>query len=331
MIRLLCAGLGGMGFADWSAAAKVKDFRLVAGADPDPAARQRFTEATGSPAFADFEEALAEAEAGAALIATPDAFHAPYSIKAMQAGLDVIVEKPMAETLQDARKMHAAAERLGRMLMVHNQLRWFPAYHHMRRLIAKGRIGAVRQVEFDMFVFSNVCRNGYRSRLPYLILQDLSIHHFDLMRFLTGAECVSMYARAWPPNEDGCDIAAASSAYAVAEMTGPVTVSYRAKIRELMDQTGYAPRVTVTGSRGVLRFADNGIVLQTHAGHARKRAAQAIEPKEPRLSVMAAFARAIRTREPALTWSGDNIKSLEMMFAAMKSARTGRIVRLAGD
>ena len=328
MIRLLCAGLGGMGYADWSSAAKVRSFQIVAGADVSESARQRFEEQTRCPAFPDFLQALRAVPADAALIATPDAFHAPYSIAAMEAGLDVICEKPMAATLSDARHMHRTATRLGRMLMIHHQLRWLPTYRHARAMIARGAVGALRQVAFDMSVFSDVCLNGYRSKLPHLMLKDLGIHHLDLIRFLTGSECRSIFARSWASNEERLAIPTTTHAYAILEMAGPITVCYRATMRAIREQTGYCCRAELTGSRGVLTVTGDAISLQTFGGHRAGQPPQAVAPRPSDGTPWPDFARAIRTRRPTLTASADNVKSMELMYAAIGSAETGHIVRL---
>ena len=328
IIRLLCVGLGGMGHSDWSRAAKVKDFRIVAGVDVDDSAREQFEEKTGCPTFTSISEALTKVPADAALIAVPDEFHAPFSIQAMESGLDVICEKPMAGTLEEAHKMHHVSERLGRMLMVHHQLRWAPGYSHARQLIHDGVIGTLRHLEFDMYIYSDACLQGYRSRLPQLMLQDLGIHHFDLIRFITGEECKSVFARSWNSNEDHVIVPATTNVYAILEMTGPVTASYRSDMRSITEQTGYGCRVAVTGSKGVLTIAKEGLSLQTYDGFAAKRPLKKIEPEKTGCGPMEAFARAIQTRKPTLTASGDNLKSLEIVFAAIESVKTGRVVSL---
>jgi predicted dehydrogenase len=328
MIRLLCAGLGGMGLHDWSSAAKVKDFRLVGGVDVNAAARKSFEEKTGAPTFDSFETALRDVAADAALVATPDAFHAPYSIRAMEAGLDVICEKPMAETLEDARRMHAAAERSGRMLMLHQQLPWTAVHRSLKSLVDDGVLGRISHVEFDMYVFSDVCLSGYRSRLPQLMLQDLAIHHFDLIRYLTGQDCERLFVRSWKSNEEDKAVLAPTNVYGILEMRGGIRACYRSKIREMLDPTGYLARVELTGSRGSATLTGDKIRTQTFAGFALKETPREIVPAEPTTGIWEDFAEAIRTRKPMWTSSGNNLKSLAMIFAAIRSVETGTVVEL---
>jgi predicted dehydrogenase len=318
-----------MGRHDWKGAKGVADFEIVGGADLSEEARDFFHEETGAPVFPDFDGMLDTVKADAALIAVPDAFHAPFSIKALERGMDVICEKPMAETLEDARRMHQTAETQGKMLMIHHQLRWTPSFYYLHQAVARGDIGTVRSVDFDMFVRSDVCMRGYRAELKQLMLQDLGIHHFDLIRYITGQDVTSVYMRSWPSNEDHVAIKATTSVAGILELTGPVTASYRSSMRDMLDKTGYGCRATVTGSRGVLRMTRDGIQYQTHVAHEKEEPPQTILPEHAaEHNCWQAFADAMKTRTPTLTASGDNIKSIEVLFAAIESAETGKIVEL---
>jgi len=331
LIRLLCIGLGGMGHHDWNAAIGCGGFTAVGGVDVEAEARATFTEKTGTPAFSNLDEALGAVEASAALVATPDRFHAPLTLTALEAGLDVICEKPMAETLPDAARMHFSALQRDRMLMIHHQLRWHPCHHEARRRIEAGEIGDLRRLDFHFSVHSDVCLRGYRCQLPHLILQDLAVHHFDLIRYLTGQECDSLYVKDWPSPEKGQDITAATDAIAVLNLSGPVTVSYTASIRELLDPVGYTCTARIHGSEGELAIDGDRLRLQTRSGHADGQSPLTIDPPTPDPGTWSAFAHALQTRKPALTHSADNLNSLAMLFAAMESAETGAIVQPVSD
>lgn len=320
-----------MGHHDWNAAIDCGGFTAVGGVEPQEEARAVFAKKTDARTFTDLSEALAAVEADAALISTPDAFHAPFTLQALDAGLDVICEKPLAESLRDAALMHFRAVDRGRMLMVHHQLRWHPAHHEARRLIEDGAVGTLRRVDFHFSVHSDVCRRGYRSQLPHLVLQDLAVHHFDLIRYLTGQRCESLYLRDWPSPETGLEITAATDAIAVLNMSGPVTVSYTASIRQLMDTVGYTCQARLSGTDGELFIGGDHLALQSRAAATAGTAPQRLEPKSPAVGTWAAFANALETRQPTLTASGDNLHSLAMLFAAIESAETGAIVHPVTD
>ena len=109
-------------------------------------------------------------------------------------------------------------------------------------------------------------------------------------------------------------------------MTGKVNVSYRTTNRALLDPTGYLPRAVLTGTRGVLKVTDSALALQTFAGMKATQPEETIKPEAAPRDAWGAFADSIQTREPSLTASGDNIQSLRLMFAAMRSADTGTVV-----
>ncbi len=323
-LKLLCVGLDGKGKSDRNEAEASGEFTITGGVDVCSEARAGFESSSGRLAFDSLSEALNQTDADVALIATPDRFHAPYSIQAMEAGLDVICEKPMAETLADGRRMHETARRLGRMLMIHHQLRWHPSIHYGRKLIEEGAIGGVDSIEMDMFVFSTACLNGYRADLPHMVLQDLSIHHLDLIRYFSGEEVTKMYMTAWHPDEEGVNLTTTVAAYGVMDMSGGGRASYRANLRSIMDDTNYTCRTTVRGGKGTLRITKEKCELQTHKAFHAGKEPELIDPPAPERNVMQAFAHSIRTRTPALTDSSDNIKSLEALAKAIDSADRNR-------
>lgn len=127
-------------------------------------------------------------------VATPNDSHASIAIAALKAGKHVMCEKPLALTVADARKMVAAAAKSGRKVAVWHNYRRCPAASLAQRLIARGDIGAVRQVRAvylqDWLTSADtpwswrndrsVCGSGAHG--------DLNAHLIDMTRFLTGLE-----------------------------------------------------------------------------------------------------------------------------------------------
>ena len=95
------------------------------------------------------EEALADASIDAVDICLPTHLHAPVTLDALRAGKHVLVEKPMALDAASAREMAAEAERRGRILMVAQVLRFWPAYAALRETVRGGRFGGVRHARFE--------------------------------------------------------------------------------------------------------------------------------------------------------------------------------------
>jgi phthalate 4,5-cis-dihydrodiol dehydrogenase len=118
----------------------------AAGADPNPAARARFTESFGAPAFEDAEALCARGEVDAVYVATPHQCHAADVAVAAAYGKHAIVEKPMALTLEDCRAMTAAAARSGVALIVGPTHGTDPAVERMREIVVAGELGRLRMI-----------------------------------------------------------------------------------------------------------------------------------------------------------------------------------------
>ena len=227
--------------------------------------------------------------------------------------------------------MHKVAGQTRRVLMVKQNLRWMPTHMAAAAMLRKGAVGRVRQVDYDFYVHNAGAVKGFRRKIPQLLFEDLGIHHFDLLRFLIGGEPRSVYAVSWP--SVGKPVAPPTSAgRAIIELDGPVTVSYRGEMLSITDNTSYTCRYMITGTKGALFVRDGKLLVRTRDAALRQEEPRAVPDKQVQAyakeTFMDAFAQAVRTRKPPMTHSGDNLHSLALMFAAMKSAQTGRVVNL---
>ncbi len=89
-------------------------------------------------------------------LSTPAATHCELAIQVMQAGKDILVEKPMALTLEDAEKMKEVAEGTGRILMVGHQLEYHPAVLKLREMIDSGGLGKINYIYSNRLNFGKV-------------------------------------------------------------------------------------------------------------------------------------------------------------------------------
>ena len=134
-VRIGLAGLGTAGRSLPQAVAKTTGFSFVAGADLREAARQQYHAEFGIQTF-DSVAAMCELkELDGVYVATPNPFHAEHAITALERGKHVMVEKPMALTLEDCDRMIAAAEKHRVKLMVAHTRSFNPAIRKMREII----------------------------------------------------------------------------------------------------------------------------------------------------------------------------------------------------
>ncbi len=147
-VRLAILGTGRM--ADFHAERfqEVPDCAIVAAVDVDQARAEAFCKKHGiATAYTSLEEVLARADIDAVSNVTPDAFHAPLSIKCLQAGKHVLCEKPLALNYADARRMVAVASKSGLVNMINLSYRDWSCIQGVAALVQRGGLGEMRHVE----------------------------------------------------------------------------------------------------------------------------------------------------------------------------------------
>src|SRR3954469_17911613 len=195
-IRVGVAGLG-RAFALMSPTlAADSRVRVVAAADPRPEALDQFESDFHGRGYATVEELCADPEVQVVYVATPHQFHAAHARLAAQAGKHVLVEKPMALTLDECRAMTAAARKHGVHLVVGHSHSFDAPIALARKMIAGGEYGRLRMITGLMFTDFL-----YRPRRPEELdtskgggaVDNQAAHHVDIVRLL-GGEVTSVRA-----------------------------------------------------------------------------------------------------------------------------------------
>lgn len=131
--------------------------------------------------FGDYRKLLEVKDIDAVVIATPDHWHAPIAIAAMEAGKHVYVEKPMTRTLEEAFKMHATAKKTKRVVQVGSQGCSDAKWHTAGQVIREGKIGKVLGAQ------GSYCRNNPHGEWNYGIDPDLTEQTCDWKMWLGNA------------------------------------------------------------------------------------------------------------------------------------------------
>jgi len=196
-IRVLVVGCGHMGASHAKAYHQRRDaFEIVGLVSRTEPTRRRLNAELGGgyPEFSGFATALAATKPAAVCISTYPDTHAAYALAAMEAGADVFVEKPIAETIADAERIRDAARRLGRKVIVGYILNVHPSW---RRFVEVAQ-GLGRPLVMRMNL--NQQSSGENWRIHQRILGSLSplvdcgVHYVDVMCRMTGARPVRVTA-----------------------------------------------------------------------------------------------------------------------------------------
>ncbi len=190
-LALLGAGARGAHAYASYAFAHPDEVRFVAVAEPDPLRRRRFADEhdlDASQVFASWEELIAAGKlADGALITTQDQMHVEPAIAALEAGYDVLLEKPMADSLAGCVRLVQAAERTGRSLQICHVLRYTPFWQTLHGILTSGRLGRIITVEHRENVAwwhmaHSFVRGNWRSRaLSTPMILAKCCHDLDLL------------------------------------------------------------------------------------------------------------------------------------------------------
>jgi predicted dehydrogenase len=340
-LRLIQVGLGFWG-RNWveEVLPTVAEVEVVAHVDPSPEARRLLHERTGvaeGKCFASLGQAMAAVEAEAVLATLLTAHHVPVVTAALAAGKHVIVEKPFTPTLAEGAELVRLARRSGLVLMVSHNYRHSPAAIAAAELVHTRGLGRVSSVAIDFRRFNQAHR--YPS-IPDPLLADMSIHHFDLMRMVLGKEPVEASCRTW--NLPDSHFANHPAGTATILFESGAVVSYRGNWLSRGPETPWAGEWAVDCDDGAFYWTSRGSFAEQFTADrlairrlGSETAPQALEPIRhyDRAGTVATFAEAIRTgaTPPRFSSGADNLKSLALMTACIRSAGQGGIpVRVAG-
>ena len=140
-LRVGIAGCGKVAELIAAAAGQSRLGELVAAASRTPAKAEAFAERHGIAAYSSIEQMVQESPVDAVIVCTPHPAHAAPTVEALKAGAHVLVEKPMAASLDDCDLMMATADETGRLLGVISQRRFYAPAMRIRNAIDEGRLG----------------------------------------------------------------------------------------------------------------------------------------------------------------------------------------------
>ena len=309
---------------------------LVAVCDVDAGRAAEMADKYGAQRwYTAYQELLADTEIDAVTVATPDYLHTEIGIAAAQAGKDILMEKPLALTVEDCQKIIAAADQAGVKLMVDFHNRWSPPFNVLKQRIVAGELGEPLLVNArlnnTLFVPTEMLRWAGRSATIWFT----GSHLIDLVCWLVGSQVVRVYSvsRARVLAARGIDtpdffettLEFASGAVAFVENCWVLPDSEPSVVDFKMRLVGTAGSATVdTTHNRTLELYTDRVAFPDVLGLPKVFGQQqgfAVE------SIKHFAACVIHDKEPLLTGQ-DGLVNTAIVCAALKSAETGQPVEL---
>lgn len=319
-----------------------KHSQVVAIADPVPGRAKSIADGIGAAAYTDYRKMLKEQDLDAAVVCGPNRLHAPMTIDAFKAGLHVLVEKPMATTRAEAKKMIAAAKQARKYLMVGMNQRLMPVHVKAKEVLESGRAGKIIAFETS---FKHPGPDGWSvdganswffKKIPAVmgVCGDLGVHKADLMRWLLGEEFVlagGVISTLDKRTDKGKLIPLDDNAYITLKsksgIVGSMNISWT-------NYGGEDNGTTIFCSKGVVKIdkhPDFGIIVEYRNGEREfhKLGAVSTNTRQVSSGVTDSFTDSILNRKKPLIDGMEGYRALDVILTAIEAAKAGRFKKIA--
>jgi len=262
-------------------------------------------------AYSDSRKLLKRQDIEAVTICTWSTKLASEALRALKAGKHVLVEKPMANTVRQARKLVDLAQKKERLLTVGFLMRFIPGVQRIKEGIDKGEIGTL------------VCATAKRvSRWPERIgdigvIKDLAIHDIDIMRYLFNQDPIAVYAKAGALRHKFEDYA-------------QIMLTFREGKTAFIEANWLTPykirKLIVTGSEAIMNL--DYLTYEVTVETARQTLTPRYGQAEPLKLELQHFAKCITDNKKPMITGMDGLKALQIAEKTLVSARKCSAVRL---
>ncbi|MEW2444706.1 Gfo/Idh/MocA family protein [Micromonospora marina] len=322
--------------AAWRAVRGAEIHGLVGHRDPDRVAAVAREAGVGWSGV-DLEAAMAEVRPDFLDICTPPATHGELIRFAVDRGLPVLCQKPLAPTVADAAELADLAHRHGVPLVVNENWRWQPWYREAKRLIDNGVLGrpfhtTMRMRPGDGWGERPYPDQPYFAAMPRLVLFETGVHYVDTTRYLFGeideVRCTTATVN---PAVTGEDLV-----IAVLHTTGGGIVVYdadRSAVARTVRSLAYGT-MSVEGTDATLEVADDGTMTVLRRDGRTARHDYRIPDGWKGGCATAAqqnFVDALRGRAEAETPAADYVRTMRVVEACYQSAASGQAVRIRSE
>lgn len=311
ILRAAVIGLGSMGWNHLRIYRQLDGVEVVAVADVNPALLDKATQGTNTHAYNDYRHLLAEEKVDFASIVVPTRLHFEVATAAIESGVHVLVEKPIASNLKEAAEMAAKARSAGVNLMVGHIERFNPALAALKAKLDAGEVGNILQVQARRI-------GPFQPRVRDVgVVHDLATHDIDIIRLLLGKDPTQIYAQ----TRRGLKTDYEDTLLGI--------LTFKDDVIALLDVNWLSPakvrQLTVFGEKGT--FIADYLTQSLHLLHTDGSEAIEVAWREPLEAELDAFACSVRDRREAPVSAEDGIAALHIAEVLVESGRMGQPVQ----
>jgi UDP-N-acetylglucosamine 3-dehydrogenase len=316
MLKMAVIGVGSMGKNHARVLMDIPDIQVMGIADKNMTNARMVADKYGLPVYEDYNHLFNECSPDAVIIAVPTTLHREVAVAAIKRGIHVLVEKPIASTIEEAEEIIQTANQYSVIVAVGHIERFNPAVIELKRRIDAGELGQIFMIHARRL-------SPYPRRISDVgVAKDLATHELDMMRYLTGEEVVHVSA----------EISKVMHSSHEDIVFG--LLRFQNGILGILDVNWVTPttvrELTITGEKGMfvvnylsqeLFFHENPASRQplegsvwdftVDAGHMTRFQ---INKREPLRSELESFIHAVRTGSKPLINGYDGLATLKLVF-----------------
>lgn len=272
------------------------------------------------PKFHDLETALEETKPELVVNVTPPFVHSEINEMLLQRHIAVLCEKPIADNYENAVKIGNVLKETKGFLMIAENYRYHSVIREAKKILQSNVLGRIHHVECHFRHEHKDYSMFYHGTLKHPLLSDVSIHHLDLARYLSGEEPVSVWCREYNAKYSWYDDRPAT-AFLVTEMTGNIVFHYDGTLASPVSSTDWNGEWEIECDNGVMQIRGKRILLHREDKIEKIKVADTNE--DSRIGLLQEACLALRDSRKGETDYADNFKSFNWMEKAIVSSENG--------
>lgn len=307
-------GVGAMGYNHVRIYSELENANLLAISDMVRGTLDNVSKEFNTVGYVDYDNILQIDDIEAVNICVPTVFHHDVVMSAIEAGKNVLVEKPVASHINEAKEMIEAAKDAGVILATGHVERFNPAVRVAKKLLDDGEIGEV--------VTANAKRLGpYPPRIRDVgVATDLAIHDIDIFNYLFESKAEMVFAN-MSSNLKNCEF----------EDHAEIMTKYENGALSILETNWLTPykkrQLNITGVDGIISvdYGSQKVTLYKENNHVEE---VKVENKEPLKEELRSFVNAVQENKEAEVTGKDGYEALKIVEAAMKSSKEKNLIYL---
>lgn len=234
--------------------------------------------------------------------------------------IGVLCEKPIADSYENAVEMGHIYKTAQGFLMIGENYRYHTVFRKAKEILMSGELGEIHNVACHFSHYHPDYSMFYHGTLTHPLLEDVSVHHLDLARYLTGQEPRRIWCKEYPAEYTWYGKRPAN-ALLVTEMTGGVVFHYDGTLAAPASATDWNGDWEICCSSGILKISNHCIWLYTN--EEIKEIPVIPEAEDSRVMMLKEACGALREERLGETDFTDNFKTFDWLHKAIRSSETG--------